>query len=72
MEETAIALEESPCGAAVTKNVAKAVERASSCPSCRRRAHQQMVHFTEAFALELDKSIAKVSKAINGVIAIWI
>ncbi|KAJ8590971.1 hypothetical protein M405DRAFT_765595 [Rhizopogon salebrosus TDB-379] len=72
MEETAIALEESPCGAAVTKNMAKAVERASSCPSCRRRAHQQMIHFTEAFALELDKSIAKVSKAINGVVAIWI
>lgn len=62
MEETSIALEESPCGAAVTRNVAKAIERASSCPSCRRRAHEQMVHFAEALTLELDKTIMKVRK----------
>ncbi|OAX40160.1 hypothetical protein K503DRAFT_715035 [Rhizopogon vinicolor AM-OR11-026] len=60
MEETSVALEESPCGAAVTKNVANAVERASDCPSCRRRAHQQMDYFTQALALELDKTIAKI------------
>lgn len=64
MEETSVALKESPCGAAVTKNVAKAVERASSCPSCRRQAHKQMVYYTEALALELDKTIAEVSGQI--------
>jgi len=62
MEETSMALEESPCGAAVTKNVPNAVERASNCPSCRRRAHEQMVYFTEALTLELDRTIAEVSK----------
>lgn len=60
MDETSVALEESPCGAALTKNLAKAVERANSCPSCRRRAHSQMVQFTGTFARELDKVIAEI------------
>ncbi|KAG0709452.1 hypothetical protein DFH29DRAFT_888608 [Suillus ampliporus] len=49
MDETSIALEESP-----------SVERASSCPSCRRRADDQMVQFAETLARELDKTIAKI------------
>ncbi|KAG1734080.1 uncharacterized protein EDB91DRAFT_1147440 [Suillus paluster] len=65
MDETSIALEESPCGAAVTKNLAKAVERASNCPSCRRRAHDQMVQFTETFVRELDRAITKVREQLN-------
>ncbi|KAG1881051.1 hypothetical protein F4604DRAFT_1879635 [Suillus subluteus] len=61
MDETSIALEESPSGTALTKNLAKAVARANSCPSCRRRAQDQMVHFTETFARELDRVIAEIT-----------
>lgn len=69
MDKTSVALEESPCGAALMKNLAEAVERASSCPSCRRRAQDQMVHFTGTFARELDKVIAEVREWVNWVFA---
>ncbi|KAG1880571.1 hypothetical protein C8R48DRAFT_168877 [Suillus tomentosus] len=61
MDKTSIALEESPCGSVLTKNLEEAVERANGCPSCRRRAQDQMVQFTKTFARELDKVIAEVS-----------
>ncbi|KAG1737177.1 hypothetical protein EDB19DRAFT_1718932 [Suillus lakei] len=61
MDETSIALEESPCGAALTKNLAEAVGRASNCPSCRRRAQDQMIQFTGTFARELDRVIAEIT-----------
>lgn len=61
MDETSVALEESPCGAALTKNLAKAIARANSCPSCRRRAQDQMVHFTGTFARELNRVITEIT-----------
>ncbi|KAG1834145.1 hypothetical protein EV424DRAFT_1341447 [Suillus variegatus] len=61
MDKTSIALEESPCGAVLTKNLEEAVERANGCPSCRRRAQDQMVHFTKTFARELDRVIAEIT-----------
>jgi hypothetical protein len=65
MDETSVALEESPCGAALTKNLAKAIGRANSCPSCRRRAQDQMVQFTGTFAQELDRVIAEITLDIS-------
>ncbi|KAG2345769.1 hypothetical protein BDR05DRAFT_960038 [Suillus weaverae] len=61
MDKTSVALEESPCGAALTRNLAEAVGRANSCPSCRRRAQDQMTQFTGTFARELDRVIAEIT-----------
>lgn len=65
MDKTSAALEESPCGAALMKNFAEAVERANDCPSCRRRAQDQMVQFTGTFARELDKVITEITLDIT-------
>ncbi|KAG2075604.1 hypothetical protein BDR04DRAFT_1091112 [Suillus decipiens] len=65
MDKTSVALEESPCGAALTKNLEEAVERANSCPSCRRRAQKQMVQFTGTFAGELDRVISEITLDIS-------
>ncbi|KAG2137605.1 uncharacterized protein EDB93DRAFT_760088 [Suillus bovinus] len=61
MDRTAVALEESPCGATLMRNLAEAVERAKSCPSCRRCAQDQMVQFTKTFAQELERVIAEIT-----------
>jgi hypothetical protein len=60
MDKTSVALEESPCDGALMKNLAEAVERADGCPSCRRRARDQMIQFIGTYARELDRVITEI------------
>ncbi|KIJ65527.1 hypothetical protein HYDPIDRAFT_27528 [Hydnomerulius pinastri MD-312] len=64
MDETLAALQETPCSSAVIKNVPKALERASDCPSCLKRAQAYVADFTRSFAQEVDRAVAAVPLGI--------
>lgn len=61
MDDTLSELQETPCSIAVTKNVAKAIERARDCLSCRQRAQIYIADFCMKFSQEIDQAIAGVS-----------
>ncbi|KAH7890886.1 hypothetical protein F5I97DRAFT_100403 [Phlebopus sp. FC_14] len=60
LDETIAALQETPCGRAVMQHVPKALQMATSCPSCQSKAPVHMADFSRSFAQEIDQAIACV------------